>query len=59
MMKEIESVLQLLETDKTCKLVLISSTNSTFCSGIDCSSLIQTTAEKRRVAAIDLSKKLW
>lgn len=58
MMKEVETNLQSLDGDKTCKLVLITSSNSTFCSGIDCSAVLQGTAEKRRVAALELSKKL-
>lgn len=58
MMKEVESNLQSLENDNTCKLVLITSVNSTFCSGIDCSTVLQPNGEKRRTAALELSKKL-
>lgn len=58
MMKEVESNLQSLEADKACKLVLITSANSTFCSGIDCSTVLQPNGEKRRIAALELSKKL-
>lgn len=58
MMKEVESHLQTLDSDKTCKLILITSSNRTFCNGIDCSTLLQATTDKRRAAAQDLSKKL-
>lgn len=58
MMKEVEINLQSLEADKACKLVLITSANSTFCSGIDCSTVLQPNGEKRRIAALELSKKL-
>lgn len=58
MMKEVESNLQSLEADKACKLVLITSANCTFCSGIDCSTVLQPNGEKRRIAALELSKKL-
>lgn len=58
MMKEVETNLQSLDADKTCKLVLITSANSTFCSGIDGSTVLQATAEKRRMASLELSKKL-
>lgn len=58
MMKEVETSLQTLDGDKTCKLVLITSANSTFCSGIDSSTLLHATAEKRRLSALELSKKL-
>lgn len=59
LMQEIELALNLLETDKLCKLVVISSANSSFCSGLDFTTLIQSTVDKRKSAATDLSKKLW
>lgn len=58
MMKEIETVLHTFENEKSCKLVLLTSDNGRFCSNIDRSSLVQTTADKRRTSANDLSKKI-
>lgn len=58
MLKEIETALHSLENDKTCKLVLMTSAGENFCNGVDYSSLVQSTGEKRRVSAIELSKKL-
>lgn len=56
-MKEIESALHSIENDKNCKLVLLTSAGKSFCDGCDYSMLVQSTSEKRRVSAIDLSKK--
>lgn len=58
MLKEIETALHSLENDKTSKLVLLTSSSENFCGGIDYSSLVQSTSEKRRIAAIELTKKL-
>lgn len=58
MLKEIEAVLHSLDNDKTCKLVLLTSTNDNFCGGIDYSSLVQSPGEKRRASAMELAKKL-
>lgn len=55
-MKEISSALLSLDLDIKCKSVLITSANSSFCSGIDFTTLIQSTAEKRRLAATELAK---
>lgn len=57
-MKEIESALHSIENDKNCKLVLLTSAGKSFCNGTDYSTLVQSTSEKRRLSAIDLSKKL-
>lgn len=58
-MKEIEAALHSLEVEKSCKLVLFtSSTPQSFCDGVDYSSLVQPTGEKRRIAALELAKKL-
>lgn len=58
MLKEIENVLHSFEKDDKCKLVLLTSDNNYFLNSIDYSSLAQSTAEKRRLSAIDLSKKI-
>lgn len=57
-LKEIETALHLVENSKTCKLVLLTSAGGSFCNGSDYSTLVQSTGEKRRLSAIDLSKKL-
>lgn len=58
MFHEIESALRSAENDKSCKLVLITSATESFCNGLDYSTLVQPAIEKRRLAAMDLSKKL-
>lgn len=57
-MKEIETALHLVENDKNCKLILLTSAGNSFCNGSDYSTLVQSSGEKRRLSAIDLSKKL-
>lgn len=58
MLKEIEMALHSLESDKTTKLVLLTSSAANFCGGVDYSSLVQSTGEKRRVSALELAKKI-
>lgn len=58
MFQEIESVLRSAENDKSCKLVLITSATESFCNGLDYSTLVQPAIEKKRLAAMDLSKKI-
>lgn len=58
MLKEIETALHSLECDKSCKLVLLTSAGENFCDGVDYSSLVQSTSEKKRLSAIELAKKL-
>lgn len=55
-MKEISSALRTLDLDKSCKSVLISSSNNSFCGGIDFTTLIQSTVDKRKFAALELTK---
>jgi len=50
---EIKTLLGHLETDESCKVVLITSTEN-FSHGLDYSTLIQTTIDKRKQAASDL-----
>lgn len=57
-LKEVETALHLMENDKHCKLVLLTSAGKSFCNGNDYSTLVQSSGEKRRLSAIDLSKKL-
>lgn len=56
LMKEISSALMSLDLDKKCKCVLITSANNSFCGGIDFTTLVQPTAEKRKTAALELAK---
>lgn len=58
LMNKIISHLDALEKDNNCKIVVISSKTENFCQGIDISSLIGTTVDKRKLAAQDLSKSL-
>lgn len=58
MLKEIEAALHSLESDKSCKLVLLTSSTDSFCDGVDYSTLVQSTGEKRRLASLELAKKL-
>lgn len=58
MLKEIETVLHSLESDKMTKVVLLTSSADNFGGGVDYSSLVQSTGEKRRISALDLAKKL-
>lgn len=58
MLKEIETALHSLESDKECKLVLLTSSVDNFCEGVDYTTLVQSTAEKRRLSALELAKKL-
>lgn len=51
-------ILHSLENDKTVKLVLLTTANDNFCNGVDYSTLVQSTGEKRRASAMELSKKL-
>lgn len=55
MMREVCKALFVLDDDTSCKVVLISSATATFCNGLDYSSLMQNTAEKRRTAAAELA----
>lgn len=56
MFHELCEVLKKLSKDDTCRVVLVSSTDNYFCHGIDFSSLIQTTADKRLSVAQDMAK---
>lgn len=55
LMREVSKALHQLATDATCKVVAFTSATATFCNGLDYSSLLQPTAEKRRLAAEDLA----
>lgn len=58
MFHELTDVLAQLSKDESCRVVLITSTDSSFCHGVDFSSLVQPSAEKRLAAAQDMAKAL-
>ncbi len=58
MMDEVCRALKDLSTNSTVRAVLISSSNVSFCNGIDFSNLVQNTVDKRKQSATDLSTSL-
>lgn len=54
-MKEMQEVLELLEKDSECKVVLFTTTGTTFCDGLELSSLLQSSKEEQKAKAIDLA----
>ncbi|RZF36043.1 hypothetical protein LSTR_LSTR005859 [Laodelphax striatellus] len=52
--KEMSSVLACLRKDESCRVVLITSTGSAFCYGIDITALMQPNYEKRKAAAVEM-----
>ena len=55
-MNELKSLLNQLETDNTCRVVLVTaSSNECFSNGLDVSGLQQNTIDKRKQAASDLA----
>ncbi|GAB0089626.1 hypothetical protein DMENIID0001_042020 [Sergentomyia squamirostris] len=58
LLSEVKTALNLLKDDSMCKLVLVTSAGSNFCQGIDFSTLIQTTADKRKSSAHQLLSAL-
>uniref|UniRef100_A0A7G3AIH7 Putative enoyl-coa hydratase/isomerase n=1 Tax=Lutzomyia longipalpis TaxID=7200 RepID=A0A7G3AIH7_LUTLO len=58
LLREVKTALGILKDDSKCKLVLVTSSGNNFCQGIDISGLIQTTADKRKAAAQQLSTAL-
>ncbi|KAG8225530.1 hypothetical protein J437_LFUL006069, partial [Ladona fulva] len=55
---EFQDALQQLRRDRNCRVVLVTSTGSTFCQGIDLHSLIHVNVEHRKKAAEQLSKAI-
>lgn len=58
MMDEVTRALKDLSTNTTVRAVLVSSSNGSFCNGIDFSSLVQNTVDKRKQSATELSTAL-
>ncbi|XP_071453310.1 uncharacterized protein [Hetaerina americana] len=55
---EFRDALQQLRRDEFCRVVLVTSTGSTFCQGLDLHSLLHTNIERRKKAAQELSEAL-
>lgn len=58
MFKELHDALTNLAKDDTCRVVLLTSTDSSFCHGVDFSVLIHSSTEKRVSAAQDMAANL-
>ncbi|XP_059615256.1 uncharacterized protein LOC132260884 isoform X2 [Phlebotomus argentipes] len=58
LLREVKTALNILKEDSKTKLVLVTSSGNNFCQGIDFSSLIQSSADKRKSAAQQLSTAL-
>lgn len=57
-LRELRDALQQVRKDDQCKVVLLTSSGSIFCQGIDVSGLIQSNNEKRKTAAFEMSLAL-
>lgn len=54
-MQEFKDALSILKRDDECRVVLFTSTGTSFCEGLDLSMLLHTNKEERRVAAQELA----
>ncbi|XP_034250761.1 uncharacterized protein LOC117651111 isoform X2 [Thrips palmi] len=57
-LRELRDALQQVRKDDQCKVVLLTSTGSIFCQGIDLSALVHNNNEKRKTAAFEMSLAL-
>ncbi|XP_068081157.1 enolase-phosphatase E1 isoform X2 [Anabrus simplex] len=57
-LRELRDALQQLRKDDMCRAVLVTSTGSSFCQGVDLYSLIHSNAERRKTAAQELAQAL-
>ncbi|KAK7791469.1 hypothetical protein R5R35_002389 [Gryllus longicercus] len=57
-LRELKDALSHLKKDETCRAVLLTSTGSSFCQGIDFYGLLHTNAERRKSAAQELAQAL-
>jgi len=57
-MEELMKELNNLETDDTCKVVLMSSAGRIFCQGLDIPPLIQDNSQKCKEVAVEISSTL-
>lgn len=59
MLTELKALFQQLQTDNTCRVVIVTATsNESFSNGLDVSGLQQNTIDKRKQAASDLATAL-
>lgn len=54
-MHELREALLLLRKDEACRVVLLTSTGTSFCEGLDVSNLIHANREERRVHAEEMA----
>lgn len=54
-MKEFRETLSILERDDDCRVVLLTSTGSSFCEGLELSMLLHTNEEERRLRAQEMA----
>ncbi|XP_053980332.1 uncharacterized protein LOC128877226 isoform X1 [Hylaeus volcanicus] len=55
MMQEFRETLSILKADDNCRVVLLTSTGSSFCEGLDLSTLLHTNKEERQVRAQEIA----
>lgn len=55
MMQEFRETLSILKKDDDCRVVLLTSTGSSFCEGLELSMLLHTNKEERRVRAQEMA----
>jgi chromodomain protein Y len=54
-MNEIREALSILKTDDDCRVVLFTSTGTSFCEGLELSSLLHSNKEERKIRAEEMS----
>lgn len=54
-MQEFREALSILKRDDKCRVVLLTSTGTSFCEGLELSTLLQTNKEERRSVAQELA----
>lgn len=54
-MQEFRETLSILKKDDDCRVVLLTSTGSSFCEGLELSMLLHTSKEERRVRAQEIA----
>ncbi|XP_012273481.1 titin [Orussus abietinus] len=57
-MKELCDTLSILRNDDACRIVLLTSTGSSFCEGLELSGLLQANKEERRIRAQDMANSV-
>lgn len=54
-MQEFREILSILKKDDDCRVVLLTSTGSSFCEGLELSMLLHTNKEERRIHAQEMA----